>query len=90
MKNLKKAASVALCAVLGAAMFTACGGAKTGSGDKFYIGGIGPTTGDAAAYGSAVQYAMEIAVDEINEAGGINGAQVEMKFQTKLKKMKNT
>ncbi len=81
MKNLKKAASVALCAVLGAAMFTACGGAKTGSGDKFYIGGIGPTTGGAAIYGSAVMNAAQIAVDEINAAGGINGYQVEYRFE---------
>ena len=45
------------------------------------IGGIGPTTGGAAVYGLAVQHGAEIAVEEINAAGGINGYQVEFKFQ---------
>ncbi len=51
------------------------------SGAVFKIGGIGPTTGGAAAYGTAVQNAIQIAVDEINAAGGINGAQIEYKFE---------
>lgn len=50
-------------------------------GDTFKIGGIGPTTGGAAVYGQAVKNAAELAVNEINEAGGINGKQVELNFQ---------
>ena len=50
-------------------------------GSVFKIGGIGPTTGAAAIYGSAVMNAAQIAVDEINEAGGINGYQVEFKAE---------
>ena len=50
-------------------------------GSVFKIGGIGPTTGGAAVYGLAVQHGAEIAVEEINAAGGINGYQVEFKFQ---------
>ena len=49
--------------------------------DKFYIGGIGPTTGDAAIYGTAVMNGAQIAVDEINKAGGVNGKQIEFNFQ---------
>lgn len=52
--------------------------AKEGS---FKIGGIGPITGGAAAYGIAVQNGAQIAVDEINAAGGINGYQIEYQFQ---------
>ena len=37
------------------------------------IGGIGPTTGGAASYGTAVMNAIKLAVDEINAAGGVNG-----------------
>ena len=37
------------------------------------VGGIGPTTGDASVYGLAVKNAAELAVEEINAAGGING-----------------
>lgn len=50
------------------------------AGAVFKIGGIGPTTGGAAIYGKAVQNAMELAAAEINEAGGMNGYQVEVKF----------
>ena len=50
-------------------------------GSVFKIGGIGPTTGAAAIYGSAVMNAAQIAVDEINEAGGINGKKIEFNFQ---------
>lgn len=45
------------------------------------IGGIGPVTGAAAVYGQAVKNGAQIAVDEINAAGGINGAQIEFNFQ---------
>jgi branched-chain amino acid transport system substrate-binding protein len=57
--------------------------ADTTSSDglTFKIGGIGPTTGGAALYGLAVQNAGQIAVDEINAAGGINGYQIEYKFE---------
>ncbi len=44
------------------------GGATTGAAYK--LGGIGPTTGAAAIYGSACQNAIEIAVEEINAEGG--------------------
>lgn len=50
-------------------------------GAVFKIGAIGPTTGAASAYGTAVMNAAKIAVDEINEAGGINGYQVEFNPQ---------
>ena len=46
----------------------------------FKIGGIGPTTGGAAVYGKSVENAIQIAVDEINANGGINGYQVEYRF----------
>ncbi len=47
----------------------------------FKIGGIGPITGGAAVYGQAVKNAIEIAVDEINAAGGFNGYQVEFRYE---------
>jgi ABC-type branched-chain amino acid transport systems, periplasmic component len=54
---------------------------EASSGETFKIGGIGPTTGGAAVYGKAVANGAQIAVDEINAAGGINGVQVELKFE---------
>ncbi len=47
----------------------------------FKIGGIGPATGAAAIYGPAVMNAAQLAVDEVNEDGGINGYQVEFKVE---------
>ena len=51
------------------------------AGGVIKIGGIGPTTGGAAVYGLAVQHGAQLAVDEINAAGGINGCTVEFNFQ---------
>ena len=56
-------------------------GETQAAGGVFKIGGIGPITGGAAVYGIAVQHGAEIAVKEINAAGGINGCQVEFQFQ---------
>ncbi|MEF9940799.1 MAG: ABC transporter substrate-binding protein [Lachnospiraceae bacterium] len=86
MKKYTKIMSMLLAGVLVVGSLAGCGkksesasGAKDGT--VFKIGGIGPTTGGAAIYGQAVKNAMELATDEINEAGGINGFQVEMNFQ---------
>lgn len=55
--------------------------APAGEGGSFKVGVIGPLTGDAAAYGLAVQHGAEIAAEEINAAGGINGATIEINSQ---------
>ena len=55
--------------------------AAAATGGVLKIGGIGPVTGGAAVYGIAVQNGAQLAVDEINAAGGINGMQVEFKFE---------
>ena len=55
--------------------------AQEPDGAAFKIGGIGPTTGAAAIYGTAVMNGAQIAVDEINAAGGINGYQIAYKFE---------
>ena len=49
------------------------------SGKKWKIGSQGPLTGGAAVYGNAVVNGAEIAIDEINANGGINGYQIEYK-----------
>lgn len=83
MKNWKKMMSAALTAAMAVTMLAGCGGGETekGSSDTIKIGGIGPVTGDAAIYGEAVKNGAELAVKEINEDGGINGAQIEFNFQ---------
>ena len=55
----------------------AAGESTAASGEVFKIGGIGPVTGAAAVYGLAVKNGAQIAVDEINADGGINGYQID-------------
>ncbi len=75
MKKFMKFASLACAATM---LFSTTAFAE---GETFKIGGIGPITGGAAVYGQAVMNAAQLAVDEINAAGGIAGAQVEFNFQ---------
>ena len=77
---MKKALGVILVLSMAVGTLAGCGSAKS-SGDTYKIGGIGPTTGAAAIYGTAVKNGAQIAVDEINAAGGINGKQIEFKFE---------
>lgn len=52
------------------------------SGEKeVLIGGIGPLTGDYANYGTAARNGAQIAVDEINAAGGVNGMKLVLNYQ---------
>ena len=92
----KRVVSLGLAAMMAMSM-TACGGsgnagtsesaaedaqgAEGADGEVFKIGGIGPITGAAGAYGEAVKNGTELAINEINEAGGINGYQVAFNFQ---------
>lgn len=83
MKKFNKLVSVIVASAMVMAM-AGCGSseqAASSSSDTFKIGGIGPTTGGAAIYGLAVQNGAQIAVDEINAAGGVNGYKLELNFQ---------
>lgn len=82
---MKKFISVMLVAAMAVTALTGCGSNSGSSSkkdaDKYYIGGIGPTTGATAIYGTAVKNGAQLAVDEINAAGGINGKQIEYRFE---------
>ncbi len=77
MKKLVKVLSVVLAMTMLILCFAGCG--KSGSSsDAIKIGAIGPTTGAAAIYGTAVKNAAELAVEEINAKGDIK---FELKFE---------
>ncbi|MBE6558484.1 MAG: amino acid ABC transporter substrate-binding protein [Ruminococcaceae bacterium] len=64
------------------ATFASCNKADVNyaeNNEKYVIGLSGPLTGDAAKYGKAVANAAQMAVDEINAAGGLNGVMFELK-----------
>lgn len=64
-----------------AAESTESGDSSASADGEFVIGGSGPLTGGAAIYGMAVKNGGQIAVDEINAAGGINGHKVKWVFE---------
>lgn len=60
-------------------LLTAC--EEQGSNGPIKIGGIMPLTGDAASIGLSTQRAIQLAVDDVNKEGGINGRQLEVIFE---------
>lgn len=83
--SVKKVLAAVLALAVVACVFTACGG-NTGSGytannTEYFIGTTGPLTGDNASYGNSVKNGAQLAIDEINAAGGLNG--VKFKFDMK-------
>ena len=85
---MKKLISLTLAAAMTMSLLAGCGSNSSvgtdsadASAETFKIGGIGPITGAGAVYGIAVKNGAELAIKEINEAGGINGYQIEYNFQ---------
>ncbi len=81
---LKKRILAALMALAMLGAFSGCsntgdGGSASGGSDSdtIRIGGLAPLTGDAASYGVAVNNAIQMAVEDINANGGIDGKQIE-------------
>ncbi|MEE3437869.1 MAG: ABC transporter substrate-binding protein [Lachnospiraceae bacterium] len=90
--KMRRIMSIALAGAMTIGMLAGCGGssasstASTSGGEAsseltWKIGMIGPLTGAAALYGTDVANAGQIAVDEINAAGGINGYKIEYNTQ---------
>ena len=80
---MKKMIAIVLAALMVVALFAGCGAkaeapAASAASGAIKLGMCGPLTGGAAVYGTAVQYGMEIAVEEINAKGGM---QFELKCQ---------
>lgn len=87
---MKKLLSMTLVAALALGSLAGCGQKTETNGENagtttddntLVIGGIGPLTGAAATYGTAVKNGTELAVEEINAAGGVNGMKLKMEFQ---------
>lgn len=71
MKRITKFLAALLAFALAAA---ACG--SDDSGEALSIASILPLTGDLAAFGPSMENAVQMAVDQINDAGGVNGSDV--------------
>lgn len=88
MKMIKRMLALILALSLVLVAFAGCNndseGDPTGNdtdGAVLVIGGTGPLTGDASTYGESVKRGAEIAIAEINEAGGVNGIKLDFLFE---------
>ncbi|MBR7076364.1 MAG: ABC transporter substrate-binding protein [Lachnospiraceae bacterium] len=97
MKRTKLFTAIfAIVMVVAMLAMTACGGNKGGdtpapagsgsgeapaAGGKIIIGATGPLTGDASSYGISVNQGAQMAIDEINAAGGLNGIMLELQMK---------
>ncbi len=76
----KKIIALVLAMLMVVSIFAACGSKTTENGAEgtIKIGLSGPLTGAAAVYGVAVKNAAEMAAEEINAAGGMNGINIDI------------
>ena len=80
--KMKKVLAVLLAVTMVVLCFAACGKSNDASGEKtIKIGLSGPLTGDYAQYGNGVKNGAQLAIDEINEKGGVNGVKLELNAQ---------
>ena len=79
-KTITKIMCLVLAVVMSALCFAACGKEVNYAENNttIKIGMSGPLSGGAAMYGIAVKNSAQLAIDEINAAGGINGIMLEL------------
>lgn len=83
MKKFMKFVSAVAAVSLVAAPLAVSADEKT-----FLLGGSGPLTGAAASYGASVKQGAEIAIQEINDAGGAQVGEDTYKFDLLLRTMR--
>ncbi|MGO0576219.1 branched-chain amino acid ABC transporter substrate-binding protein [Ornithinimicrobium panacihumi] len=83
IKRWRKASGAATVAAATALVVTACGGGIGGSGGEsedgpIKLGMLAPFSGSEAAFGDYMKNGAQLAISEINEAGGIDGRKLEL------------
>jgi branched-chain amino acid transport system substrate-binding protein len=72
----RQTALVFFTAAIAAWLLSAVGCAHHGSSDKVVIGAYGAETGPQSTFGTSMKAGMNMAIDEANAAGGVNGVQI--------------
>lgn len=75
---MNKISKTVLAGIMGLAAVAICGCSKSGSSNTIKVGGIFPLSGSVAVYGVECRNGVNLAIDEINAAGGINGKKIEL------------
>ena len=82
---MKRVFAMVMAVVMAAVMFAGCSAGgnnnasnNSGSGDTIKVGLLGPHSGEYAVYGLGVRNGAELYFKKVNEAGGINGKQIEL------------
>lgn len=82
MMKWKKAMSVACAAAIMATVIAGCGGKKDGGAKadskEIVIGAHFELTGNVANYGKSTFNGVQMAIDEVNAKGGINGKKIKL------------
>lgn len=79
--KVKKSIALLIMFVLNLVLLTGCGQDSSQTAvesDEIKIGLIGPLTGDTATYGISTKNGVEVAIDEFNDDGGIDGKNIEL------------
>jgi branched-chain amino acid transport system substrate-binding protein len=81
---MRQRSTVGLLSVMVALLLAACGGGddggdtEAGGGEPIRIGALTSLTGNFTPWGVQVRDGMQLAVNEINQAGGVDGRQLEL------------
>ena len=77
---MKKTLSILFAALLLLGALAGCAGGKSADSDTIDVGYLVHITGDSALWGQAERDGAQIAVDEINDAGGVLGKKMNLIF----------
>lgn len=77
--KMKKFVCFVLAAMMAVCCLAGCGGSNSSAEpETIKIGWLGPLTGGVAQYGEAVKSGVDMYIEQLNAAGGINGKTVEL------------
>ena len=77
----KKITLIVICLILVLGGVSLVKNKNTKNQEPIKLGFVGPLTGDASSYGEPTKAGVEIAVEKINQAGGINGRMIEVIYE---------
>lgn len=78
---MKRLSFLAVALLSGAALLSSCKKEGGAGGDKIIIGEYASMTGQTATFGQSVHNGAVLAIDELNQSGGVLGKQIELQSE---------